>query len=510
MSEASVAPPRRRVLRNIFFSVLTKTSGVIFTYLTTRLLVETLEVQEYGLYSLLFMGVLLGDGFALILRWGIPDVMYRFLPEYFSRGEFQIIARLQRAAMLIMAATATTAAIITYFLADTIAQAVNYPGSGDLLRVFSVGALAFLMAENYRILLASLFQQQAIFAVVTVYNIIRLAAIYYVFQYHRSLDAVVWAESALLVVHWILFAGAYRFRVFPKLHPAGVVQAAPSAVPWQRFRRYGVLQWLNEIGVTVLGAATDILLVTGLLGGVQAGFYGLANRIQQIVRGVLPHKMFDAMIEPMFFSEYGAARERSEFGYNLLLKVSMFISIPTALWLAMMARPVIVELFDPRYGEAAPILAVTALFFPMLAMRTPMSLVIQNAERSDLLLYSKITGVIKILLGLWLVPRGGVMAMVWISGCAMTAQNIMLFYWMSAKLSTRTDLLGIAKQTLCALITAAIFWLVRSSFTGVLGIFAGVMTFGTIYLALCLVIRSFTEEERNLINSKLKRNLWRF
>ena len=91
-----------------------------------------------------------------------------------------------------------------------------------------------------------------------------------------------------------------------------------------------------------------------------------------------------------------------------------------------MGRPIIIQLFNPRYADAAEILAISGLFLPVLAIRMPLGVMLQQAERPDLLIWSKIAGVLKIVLGLWLVREGGVIMMIWITCLSMTLEIILM------------------------------------------------------------------------------------
>lgn len=491
----------------MFFSVLTKVVSAAFTYATTRLLLDSMSVEEFGLYSLLFTAVLVGDGLVLLLRWGLPNVLFRFLPEYYARQEFKVIEALHRRANQMTLLTGIILLVIVYLIPSQICEWIKQPGAEVQLKIFAVGGLAFLLSENYRILLSSLFQQRTIFWVITIYNALRLAAIFYVWQFSRSLDSVVIAEVALMIVCLGLYMLAHRLQVRSLYRNS---REAAEPIPWKRFRRYGSLTYVNEVGVTVLGASSDLFLVSGLLGGLDAGLYGLANRVLTIVRGVLPNKLLDSVIDPLFYSEYGQNKEKAEFGYNLLLKTAAFATIPTACWLGLMARPVIVDLFDARYGDAARIVVISCLFFPMTTLRTPLAILVQNAERIDYLIYSKIWGVIKIAAGLWLIPQGGAVAMAWISGIALTAQNGMLYYWITTKLRAKTDLWGLAKQTLNGLIAAALCWPLLPYFHGVIGILASIIVYSIFFLGLSVLNKSFSSVERDFINTHLKRRVWYF
>jgi O-antigen/teichoic acid export membrane protein len=509
VTDSPAPAPQRRVFQNALFSVLIKAQGAVFSYIITRLLLHAMQVEEYGLYSVLFTGVMVN--LPLIARLAIPNLLIRFIPELFSQSRYRTIDRVFRAVNLIQIGVAVVLLMIAYIFAPELAVLIKFPGSESIIRIFSIGALAFLVQENVRIVLSGLFKQRTIFLVTFSYSCVRLASIFYVTQYAYLLTAVVAVEVGALLIGLFLFFVAYRRTIRP------LTRQDPDrtrSIEWRRFTRYTGLSYLNEIGTMFMAAATDLFLVTGILGGLAVGFYGIATKITTMVREILPSQIMRWVIEPLFFSQYGSHRsskaESVQFGYTLLMKGIVFVTLPTGIWLALMAEPVIVHLFEPGYAEAARIITIMALFLPINLLQMPLGLALQNAERIDLLIYSKVAGILKILAGLCLVPIGGVMAMVWISCIALSLQNVFLYTFIAAKLRIRSDLVGLLRLLVNGALTGLLFLQIRDLFTGVIGVLASVLCFGAIYLALNILHRTFRPKERAFINEHLPYPLWKF
>ena len=498
--------PRRRVIQNTLFSILIKAQSVAFSYTTTRLLLHTMAVEDYGLYSVLFTGILLN--FHSVAGLGIPNLFIRFIPELAYQSRFRAIARLFRTATFLQIASGILLLGIAFIFAPQLAELIKFPGREVILRIFLVGALAYLVQANVMLLLSGLFKQRIIFVVIFGYNLIRLAAIFYVTQYDYSLQAVTIVEVIALIASLILYLGAYR-QVFHPLVVQDPNRDEPS--PWRRFARYSGLSCLSEISVILVMEATDLLLVTGILGGIVVGYYGVADRVTSMVRNLLPNMMLKSVIEPLFFSEYGSSKTGSvNFGFNLLAKTLFFMALPVGLWLALMAEPVIVHLFEPRYAQAARVVSVMALFIAIAGLQMPLALTLQNAERIDLIIYSKVAGVLKILIGLWLVPKWGVMAMVWISGLTALLHNAILYTFIVTKLKIRADLVGLLRISINGILSALLFLLIRGIFTGLIGVFLSVLCFAAIYLGLNVLHKTFRQDERMFINKYLAHPLWKF
>ncbi|MBU1921074.1 hypothetical protein KKG66_09520, partial [bacterium] len=60
MTDPTTQPPkpRRHVIRNAAFTLLSRAQGAVFAYLTIRLLLSVLSVEQYGLHSLLFVAAI--------------------------------------------------------------------------------------------------------------------------------------------------------------------------------------------------------------------------------------------------------------------------------------------------------------------------------------------------------------------------------------------------------------------------------------------------------------------
>ena len=479
--------------------------GAIFAYASTWLILHALTVEDYGLYSLLYAGTLVN--LLMLVQLGIPNLLVRFIPEFFSQARYRPIHRLFRMANIMQVGLAVLLLGTVWVLAPQISNLIHYPGRETIIRVFSLGALAYLLQENFHSLLKGLFRQRTIFNVILIYNVLRLAVIFVIAKTTGTLLSFVIAEGALYALAVVLYTIIYHRRI----HPLVIAEEDHGApVAWPRYARYAGLCYINEVGATMLSTATDLFLVSAFLGGFQTGLYGLANRIMSMVYQTLPHKMLGDIIEPLFFSEYGASKEKARFGFTLLTKISLLVTLPIGIWLGLMARPVIVELFNPEFADAAPILMIQAFFVPMVVLRFALGLMLQNAERIDLLIYSKITGVLKIIVGIWLVPIYGVMGMVWITSLSLAAQNLFNYINIRVNLKTAMDHVGLLRIVINAAISAVLLYLVRDYFHGLIGVIVSGILYSALYLGINVLHKSFSVEERDFINSHLKRPLWIF
>lgn len=498
-------PPRRRVFLNTLFSILAKTQSAIFSYITLRILLSAMSVTEYGYYTVLFQAAM--ANLSLLFQFGIPNLMVRFVSEYYTQARYRLIHRLFRTLNWLQILLWSVLLALFLVLAPWFTQLANFPGHVGELRVFAVAAVAFLIQDNYRSVLSSLFRHQTVFWVQMAYNVLRLAAILLVVQIGYTFSGVLIAEAAVFVAGLVFFVIAYRRTIKPLLAQDN---NADEPIRWKRYVRYGTLMYVNEIGNLVL-SGIDLFFVTGLLGAFAVGMYGLANRILGLITSVMPQTVLRSLIEPIFFSEYGADRGKSiEVGYSMLSKLIAFITIPTAIWLSLMAKPIIVHFFDPKFADASLILIILAFFLVTSNQKLPMGLVLQTAERIDLSLIVKTLGIVKVVAAVLILPTGGVTAMAWIALAASSAEIAFMYILMSRVLNVRGDLAGFARMGFNGLATAAVVVFVRGYLDSFFGVIASVALIGFVFLALCYVTKPFSPRERDWLNRHLKYPIWVF
>jgi O-antigen/teichoic acid export membrane protein len=497
--------PRRRVFANTLFSVLSKSQSALFSYISLRMLLSAMSIEEYGFYNLLFQAAL--QNVSLLFQLGFPTFIVRFIPEYYTQAKYKIIARIIRILTLTQLGLASVLVLIVFFFAEPLGNLLRFPGNAADLRIYSIGALAYLISENYRTILSSLFRLQAVFVVNLIYNSVRLLVIFLVTQYAFSLMGVVVAEVSLLTGGMILFMISYR-RIMQPLTEQDRHEHEP--IKWKRYLRYTGLCYLNEVGV-LLVSGLDLFFVAGLLGTAAVGLYGLANRILILVNGVMPSMLLRSLIEPFFYSEFGSAEKKSlESGFSMLTKLISFVTFPTAIWLSLMSRPVIVHLFEAKYDDAAGILALFAFYLVLIDFRLPLGLVMLTAERIDLLIYTKVVGVFKILAALWLVPQGHILTMAWITLSSTLLEILLMYLFMYRSAGVRGDWIGFLRLALNGAASALIFLPMRGLFEGTIGVLLSIPVVGLIFLGTCHLNKAFSKRERDWLNAKLKYPVWVF
>lgn len=477
-----------------------KAQAAVFSYIVIKLLLDVLSVEQYGLYSLLFIGVMVN--LSMVFQLGTPNLITRYVPERFTKGDWRGIHEIFVIVFRAQVIVSLAASLLVFMLAPEICEWINFPHDANILRVFSLAAILYLLTEVYHLVFSGIFQQQTIFVVTVAYNTLRLLILGGVWLYFRDFMSVVIAEGVALFFCVMFYALAHKRNV--------KVDGDSPQLDWPRMKKFAGLSYINEIGVSILSVATDFFLVSGILGGVATGFYGLANRINDLAQKVLPMKMLGPVLQPLFFSEYGSNKERAEFGFRMLIKATLFPTVAVAVWLAVMSKEVIIYVFDPRYAEAWQLVAVMALFLPAASVRLPLGLMMQNHERVDILIFAKIAGLLKIVAGVLLLPKFGYNIMPWITGLAVVLQNNIVYYNVKRIANARMDTWGNTRIWLNAAAAGGIVYFIKPYLNSLIGVVASVFIFGALFLIFSLINRGFSKEERDFINSKLPKPYFKF
>ena len=142
-----------------------------------------------------------------------------------------------------------------------------------------------------------------------------------------------------------------------------------------------------------------------------AGFYGQANKLQQVASMVLT-TVVSRVAFPMF-SEADGDKERLRRGLAKALGATLFVSVPVALSLSLFAEPVVLILFGEKWRQAIPVvevLGLSAMFMPMQMLNIS---VLKAMGRADLnfrvMVIKFVTGLALLLLAAPL----GIVAIAW-------------------------------------------------------------------------------------------------
>lgn len=139
-----------------------------------------------------------------------------------------------------------------------------------------------------------------------------------------------------------------------------------------------------------------------------AGFYAQAQRLQQ-----LPIQLLTGIISRVAFPVFSSSSEDKEKlvrGLRKALALGMFMSVPVAVWLLMLAEPLVLVLFGEKWRPSVPVLQVLSLAAMLMPIQMLNIDMLKALGRTDL---NVRVMVIKFLFGiglLWIALPFGIVA----------------------------------------------------------------------------------------------------
>lgn len=212
-----------------------------------------------------------------------------------------------------------------------------------------------------------------------------------------SLVIQAWTASVVTV---ILFWWLHSWR------PALTFDSASI----RRFFRFS--GWLLVSGFMYQSYGNVYSMVIGKVHTAQdAGFYGQAHRLQQLVATILTRIV--ARVAFPAFSAANTDEAKLRRGMSKALTVTMFASVPMALSMSLFAEPIVRLLFGAQWFPAVPVLQVlglSAMFVPMQMINISM---LKALGRSDLNVRVMAIKFVSGLALLFLASPYGIVAIAW-------------------------------------------------------------------------------------------------
>jgi len=280
-------------------------------------------------------------------------------------------------------------------------------------------------------------------------------------------DAVV--RGGVGVVLALLGAGVWSLVVGYIAGTAAMTAVVWRLVAWRpafRPRRAHMRSLLgfggSLTGVGIMAAFLsqfDNGVVGRVLGATQLGFYSIANRLPYLFIISLAAATGQVLF-PAFATLDGAEMKR---GFLLSLRYTAAVALPLTAILVVLAEPLTVAVFGPRWRPAVPATQVMCLW----ALMSPISMVCGNAfkarGRAFLLFMLAIPQAAALVVGSLLLVHQGIVAVAWVqAGIAIAAQLVTL--WIAYRLvdlTLRPVLMAMVPPLIASGVLAALLLVIK-------------------------------------------------
>jgi O-antigen/teichoic acid export membrane protein len=414
---------RSKARRSLFDTITYRVASQVSTVLAYIVLVRATSKADFGVYNLLYSFIpLVGTAASL----GLEQTLRRFQPEYLRQDSARAAAWLVKRVTALRFGTNVVVLGIVWLSWNRVAplfdlgayrvefsifcgllllhfqtQVLQLALAAHMLHRFSVGSVAMLsfgklIGYSALALAGSLNLRNAIcvdlFAYLTIYIFLRIT-------YYRRCTASIPKET-------------YR----------------PGSDERKRLVRYGLFNNFNDAGTLFLDSRIDNFFIAAFMDTVAVGIYSFYMRLSEMAVNLLPVRLFDNIIQPMFFSVKPADADRRVPQYfTLLINANLLMLWPMMAFSFTYHAEIVRVVFGGKFVEASWLLPIIMAFAVFNSFATPVALVAQYEEKVHIQLLSKIFAIYNVIALLVLIPLMGIYGAALAIGSAQVMKNS--FVW---------------------------------------------------------------------------------
>jgi O-antigen/teichoic acid export membrane protein len=416
---------RSKARRSLFDTVAYRIASQTATVLGYVVLVRAMSKADFGILNLLYAFIpLVGTAASL----GLEQTLRRFQPEYLRHGSLVAAAWLVKRITALRFATNLVVLggvllawnrVAPFFdlgpyrtafeffcvliLLHFQTQILQLTMAAHMLHRFSVGSVALLSIGK-----------------LILYSMLALAGA-------LTLRHAIYADTLAYALAYVFLRVMYRRRC--SLSAAEAAQSyRPNVQERKRLLRYGLFNNFNDAGTLFLDSRIDNFFIAAFMNPIAVGIYSFYMRLNDMALNVLPGRLFDNIIQPMFFAVKPAdAGERIPQYFSFLLNTNLIVLWPLAAFAVVYHALIVQVVFGGKFVEASWLLPVILGFAVINAFSTPVALVAQYEEKPHIQLLSKVFAIYNVIALLVLIPRLGLYGAALAIGSAQLLKN--LFVW---------------------------------------------------------------------------------
>lgn len=411
---------RRSLIDTVIFRVVSQVATVV-SYVV---MVRTMTKEDFGVFNLLYAVI---PVVGTVASLGLEQTLRRYQPEFLQSGN--PIAANWLVRFVSSARFGTNIIVLSGILAgwNVIAPIFKLESYRVEFVVLCVLVLLHFQVNILQLSLASRMLHRFSVGAMAILAVVKLLA-YCALAWSAALTL-----QAALMAEILAYAAAYicmRY-VFQRKCLYGTAPAAyrPDAVTRKRLIRYGLFNNFNDAGSLMLTSGTNSFFIAAFLDPIAVGIYGFYNRLNEMMQRLLPVRVFENVTEPMFFAVNAeAARKRVPQYFSLLLNLNLMLQWPLLAFALAYHEDVVRFVFGGKFLEDSWLLPVIVGFATLNVIAVPITLVAQYEEKVNIILASKVFGILNIAALLALVPVAGIYGAAIATGSSQVMKNAFIWW----------------------------------------------------------------------------------
>ena len=415
---------REKARRSFFNTVGFRALSQIATMLSYIVLVRALSEHSFGVLNLLYAII---PVVSTVASLGLEQTLRRFQPEYLRLGNVPAAAWLLRivtAARLASTALLLALVILAWNLVSPLFQLSAY--RADFL-LFSVLVLFYFQGRILEFAAASHMLHRYSVGSTAVLSIAKLLA-YSILAWRQALTlrGAILADTIAYGLAYAFLLTTYHYNTREESLPAGY--KLPSGER-KRLWRYALFNNFNDAGSILLYVQTDNLFIAALINPIAVGAYSFYTRINAMVSNLTPMRLFETVVQPLFFAippEDAATRVPRYF--TLLLNCSLIMQLPILAYATAYHREIVAVLFGGKFQDVSWLMPIIIAFGTTSnVIAIPVTCVAQYEEKAATILLSQAFGIYQIVAMIALVSFMGLYGAAIATGTFHLFRN--LFVW---------------------------------------------------------------------------------
>lgn len=347
----------------VFYTALSKYSGIIISLIINAILSRLLTPDEYGIVALVTVFVTF---FNLLSDFGIGPAII----QNHSLDENDIKSIFSFSILI-----GTILALLFFVSAPLIS---NFYDNQELILISHLLALSILF-NSYQIVPRALLQKKLKFKQIGLISII--------IQLITGIIGIVLALLGFsyysLVIQSVLSA-VLLFGIFFKLAP---IKFTPKIqkTSIQKILKFSSFQFLFNF-INYFSRNLDSILIGKYLGPEPLGYYNKSYAIMMMPISSLTH-----VITPVMMPVLSKFQDEKEIVYNTYIKIIKLLAIigfPLSILLFFSAEEIIYVLFGPQWGNSVPVFKILSLSIGIQMVSSSTGSIYQSINRTDLMFYS--------------------------------------------------------------------------------------------------------------------------
>jgi O-antigen/teichoic acid export membrane protein len=416
---------RSRARRSVFDTIAYRIASQVATVLGYVVLVRTMSKQDFGVFNLLYSFIpVVGTAASL----GLEQTLRRYQPDYLREGNIAAAGWLVRRIALLRFCTNLVVLGLVLLVWKHVAPRFDLGPYRTEFEIFAVLVLLYFQTQIFQLTLAAHMLHRFSVGSIALLSIGRL--LWYsalAFAGMLTLRTAIYADTTAYVVIYVFLRIMYR-RHCPA--EASAENYKPTKEERSRLLRYGLFNNFNDAGTLFLDSRIDNFFIAWFMNPVAVGIYSFYVRLNEMALNILPGRLFDNIIQPMFFAVKPAEADvRLPQYFSFLINANLVFLWPVFTFSLAYHAELVRTVFGGKFVEQSWLLPLIIGFAMVNSFSTPVALVAQYEEKPHIQLLSKIFAIYNVIAMLVLIPYMGIYGAAVAIGTASLLKNSFVWWY---------------------------------------------------------------------------------